>query len=177
MLKFAGLYLDELNKKMNEISFKERYKYVVNSAGYVKPIEINKDTNFQQYVEINDKNELTGYLEVFVDYMNKTFFIDFAVSFIEENNYEFIKDIYKLVEMYFINNKDIAKIQWGATTSNPIKKSYDKIYKRFDKNPKYHCQYNIFYMCFRTYDGKLLDQCNYQIIKINDYFNRDGFED
>jgi len=177
MLKFAGLYLDELNKKIAEMSFKERYKYVVGSNGYSKIIEINKDGSMQQFVEINENNEVTGYLEVLIDYQCKTFYIDFAVSFIDENNYQFIKDIYKLVTEQFINNKDIAKLQWGATTSNPIKKSYDKIYERFEKNPKYHCQYNIFYMCFRTYDGKLLDQCNYQIIKINDYFNRDGFKD
>lgn len=165
MFKNLKNYIFVLDKKFEEIEFNEKYKFVLSRNGsYIGGGPPNSNEEKFELVWFDDKtDEITGYVEFYISNNMKTFYIDYLVSFIDNNN-SFILGVKKFVEKYVKDNEDIYKIQWSACTSNPADKKYQKIAKNLEKKGWSYIR-SISLFTLRTFDNKLRHQCQYQLIK------------
>jgi len=174
----AKEYIDELNECFKDIQYNKKYKYVLNENGTKKLMTEDdfKEGSVTYLVWLDNEKNIAGYFEYCKMYNTKTFFIDFLITFTDNSSdtVNMMKEIYKIILENFIGDYDLEKLQWGFTIGNPVERGYKKLGKILSQKYNMIFTYYDFYNGIRTFDGELLDQRIYQILKPDMILKRKG---
>ena len=156
MLALAYKYQEELNSKMLEIAFNDKYKYYNNGIywDYTKPIE-NDSWNKLQFVSIDKNDNILGYLEATIGRTNELI-SGLAIINFYDTNITFSKDLYEFLTSLF-EKHNFRKIEFEVVQGNPIEKMYDR--------------------CVRKYGGRIVGILNQHVkLSDNNYYNLKMYE-
>lgn len=156
MLKPAQLYKEELKKAFTEIWYDEKYKYYSGWAGHALPEIPDSNYNAHNFVSVNSRNDVIGYISYSVDWATMNADNFGIISF--GNHVEFAKDVYQaicdLFEKYNMN-----RVSWCAFIENPAVKGYRNFIKKHGgRECGYHRQ------IAKLQDGKLHDNVEFEIL-------------
>ena len=164
ILKIAYSYKDILQKKFEEIMFKEYYKYYNNDCYYDYDCT-PKDSSWNalQFVSIDKENNVVGYLSANINRSDNKISALEIVNFDHKCNITFAKDLHTFLLDLF-EKFNFRKICWGVVVGNPIEKMYDKYCLKYGGSIVGTHKRHI-----KLYDGELYDYKLYEILK-EDYF-------
>lgn len=159
MLKPAQLYKEELEKKMFEIFYNEKYMYFFGDSGFNTFTIPNDTTNQHFFASVDKDNNLLGFVcyEVHRDVQSAYGFG--ALSFIEGGSVEFAIDLKQAVFDIFLKY-GLNRMEWGCFVENPAIKGYRKFIKRYGgRECGYRRKANM------LMDGKLHDSVTFEILR------------
>lgn len=129
ILQPARLFKNELDTKLTEVWYDEKYKFYFGS--YQEEIEI-EDSNFHyiQFVSLDSNNEVIGF---FNSALNRYSNLVSSLSIINftDNKITFARDIYHFID-YLFEVQNFNKIEFTVIQGNPIETSYDRIIEKYN---------------------------------------------
>lgn len=128
MLDFAMSHGEELNKKMRKSFFDDKYKWY--HGQYYSDIAFDNNTyNGHQYVSLNKRGEVIGYIMYKVDRISEIAYDFQAVNF-SKDALIFGADLKRVIREAF-EKFQFQKIEFQVVCGNPIEHSYDKLIHNF----------------------------------------------
>ena len=157
MLRPAQLYENELQMKITETWYNERYM-LWNVGHGDSAIDFCKDNyDVHQFVSVNKFNNVIGYICYSVDWCAMSASRFRIISF-DRGSFTFAKDVYQAVcdlfEKYHMN-----RIQWLAFADNPAIRGYRSFIKRHGGIECAHYRQAV-----KLMDGKLHDSVAFEIL-------------
>lgn len=130
MLKPAQLYKDELQKKLVETWYDEKYKYFYDTSGK-NEIVLPDNCYYQRYFVSVDKNEnILGYICYTYD-DNSSYAKWFGIMCFEDSYcYEFIADVIRVIDDIFYKF-NLNRIEFQCFAMNPVCDAYRRFIKKY----------------------------------------------
>lgn len=157
MLKPAQLYKERLQEENIKTWYKLENMFWSFGTGTVQ-ININEDNyNRHQFVSVDDKDKIIGYIAYGVDWaaMNAD---RFGIISFDKGNVLFIKDVYTaicdLFKKYHMN-----RVGWSATVGNPAIRGYRNFIKKYGGRECGYYRQNV-----KLQDGLLHDSVDFEIL-------------
>lgn len=161
MLKPAILFRDELTRLYQSIWFNEKYKYYNYSSTWGTVLVEDKTNDWHEFVSINDKGEVIGYIHYYVVRSTLNCRSFGIVNFSDDPAFgldvlQVIKDIFERFNFH--------KLDFSVVIGNPAEKSYDHLCKKYGGH----------ILCIEKDETKLDDNQYYDVkryyIMRDDYF-------
>lgn len=131
LLDLAIKYKEELQKKMLDTWFNEKYKYYYGNIWFDK-LEIDSDTwNNHQFVSVDNNGEVIGFIEYHVNREDNSCSDLGICNFTEDKRVIFGMDLGQALQDIFEKYK-FRKLKFSVYVGNPIEKSYDKMIKKYN---------------------------------------------
>lgn len=160
MLKAARLYTDELMKKDVEGWYDIKNMYW-NGGCYSDSIKLEKSNwSEHQFVSVNEKNELLGYISYSVDHAALKAY-NFGIISFQKGNPDYAKDLYQIVlDIFYKYN--LNKIEFCAYTDNPALRGYKNFIEKVGGRIV-----GVRHQTTILLDHKLHDNMEFEILKEN----------
>ena len=161
----AKIYEDEIRKKMWEIWYDEKYQYYFGGR-WRRDFSLNDDKSDyprMAFAVLNNKDELIGYINYFVDDITNVAQWFGAINF-SNDKYTFGKALNQVIIDCFLKY-GMEVLEWSVFIGNPIEKSYDKLCKKFGGHIV-----GIRHKRAQTLSGKTCDDKVYEILR-EDFLN------
>lgn len=159
MLKPANLYTADLHVKFVESMYDMKYKYY--HFGTSASIPTIDDTNnwFHQFVSVNDKGEILGYIMYGVNYETMSVPSFGAISFIEGGSVTYAHDLLQAIDNIFMVY-NFNRMEWNCCIGNPAVRGYRNLCKRFGGREVGQLHQNI-----KLMDGKIYDTVIFEVMR------------
>lgn len=159
MLDLAIKHEEQLQKKLMDIWYKEKYKYYIADIWCQKK-ELAKDTwNDHQFVSIDNNGNVIGFIEYQVNRSDNSCSYLGICNFDENMMITFGLDLGQALKDIFEKFK-FRKLTFSVLVGNPIEKSYDKMIRKY--NGRIVGTYIQDVKCF---DGEYYDRKLYEIFR------------
>jgi len=127
-LKYAYGYKDQLSKLYISAMNHPKYKFM-NCNGYTSfTMDIKEDTwNTLQYVSVNSKDEVIGYIEASIDIKVNSVSSLYVLNFYDQSLC-FSKDFYGFLDILVHR---YTKVNFSVVVGNPAEAMYDRVIKKY----------------------------------------------
>ncbi len=161
MLDLAINHKEELQKRLRETWFTEKYKFA-HCDVFCEEEKIDEDTwNKHQFVSLDTDGSIIGYIAYNISRAKHSCYGLYICNF-SDNKAIFSIDLGNALRDIF-ERFGFRKLVFSVAVGNPIEKSYDKMMERYGGRVV-----GIFKEEFRCYDGKYYDKKCYEIFR-DDY--------
>ena len=158
MIRPAILYVEELKKKYTETWYSDKYKYY-HLGGWNNMIQIDdNDWNKHQFVSVNKKDEVIGYISYNVDRTSNSCDGFGAINFTNDV-INFGKDLATVLDNIF-TKFNFHKLVFCVVIGNPAEKQYDKLIEKYNGRIV-----GIYKEDVKLFDGKYYDKKMYEIMR------------
>lgn len=165
MLAPAQLHEEELNKKILEIWYKEKYMFWNNSI-FHSISEIPKDTwNTHDFVVLNNHDEVIGRISYEVE-RSEHQVCNMSIINFSEDIIAFGYDLRKVIDDIFIKF-GFRKMKYCVIVGNPVEKNYDKLTGKYGGRVV-----GIYHKDVKLMDGQLYDCKVYELLREDYIRNR-----
>lgn len=154
MLKPALLYQSELMEKFNSIMYTEDYYYYMGYVNCGEQLELIPQDDKVMLASVDNDDKVIGLLKYRTDYINLSV-SNFGIISFDKGNVIFGIDLLKEFDKLY---HTFHRIHWWMVGSNPVKKHYDYIVK------KYGGYVSHSHDCIRHPNGEYEDSYHYEII-------------
>ena len=158
MLDLAIKYKEELQKKLEDTWYTDKYKFV-HANVYCEKEEIEEHTwSKHQFVSLDKYGNVIGYIRYNVDRGNNSCSGLHIYNF-SDNKIVFGMDLGQAIKDIFEKFK-FRKLTFCVLVGNPIEESYDKMIKKYNGRIV-----GIQKKEFKCYDGEYYDKKLYEILR------------
>ena len=129
MLDNARKYKEEINKKLIDTWYDDKYKYyhVGNWHREYNPPEDERER--MCFVSLDKDKNVLGLILYSLD-RNISSVYDFGAINFSDNKFVFGKDLYQVIDDIFCKF-NMQRIEWNVVCGKPIEKSYDKMVAKY----------------------------------------------
>ena len=158
MLDLAIKHKEELQKKLVDTWFTDKYKFV-HANTYCEEEKIEDDTwNKHQFVSVDKDGNVIGYIRYNVSRSDNSCH-GLCIYNFSDNKATFGMDLGRALQDIFDKFK-FRKLTFCVVIGNPIEKSYDKMIKKYNGRI-----IGTWRKEFKCYDGEYYDKKSYEILR------------